>query len=312
MADAQQLADMLDQLTKLQADYDSLKAEKQDAGSRAPSRQAPIYVSTRKIDRFKDRPQTASDPTAEDWVADMRSHLAARGLPKADQAMFICEHLTGRARREIEGRGTTVKGDPEAILTTILKVFGDGNTLPQLQQKFYGYKQGESEDLVACSLSLVALFDRMERLDSTCSQSRQTILKGRLAEAVQDESLRRELRRLNIEAPDLDFFDFRDRAQKWLGNDSSKQVKGKVGASVQEAAVPNALEMEVKRQGDLLAAQQKSLETLIGHLSQASNDRQAGQQRGPRQCWRCGSADHFKRNCPQPAADPAHTQKDPN
>ena len=101
----------------------------------------------------------------------MRSHLASRGLEKAAQATFIREHLTGRARQEIEGRGDAVKSDPELILSTLLKVFGDGNMLPQLQQKLYGYQQGSQEDLVACSLALVSLFDRMQRLDATWAPS---------------------------------------------------------------------------------------------------------------------------------------------
>ena len=65
--------------------------------------------------------------------------------------------------------------------------------------------------MVACSLVLVSLFDRMQRLDATFAPSMQKIPKGCLAEVVKDESLGRELKRLNMEAPDLDFFDFLDR-----------------------------------------------------------------------------------------------------
>ena len=46
----------------------------------------------------------------------------------------------------------------------------------------------------------------MVELDPTFSPSKTSLLKGRLAEAVRDEGLKRELRRLNIEAPKLDFF----------------------------------------------------------------------------------------------------------
>ncbi len=42
-------------------------------------------------------------------------------------------------------------------------------------------------------------------------------MKGRLAEAVRDQGLARELHRLNIEAPGLTFFELRDRAVEWIG-----------------------------------------------------------------------------------------------
>ena len=91
---------------------------------------SPIYVAARKLDRFKDRPEKASDPSVEDWVADMRNHLTARNLTGAAAVACIKEHLTGKARLEIIGRGDN--DDPEKILSTLLRVFGDGDLLPQL------------------------------------------------------------------------------------------------------------------------------------------------------------------------------------
>ena len=60
-------------------DFEELKKD-HAAQKTTPASSGPIYVSTHKIDRFKDHSEKSGDPTIEDWVADMRNHLAARKL----------------------------------------------------------------------------------------------------------------------------------------------------------------------------------------------------------------------------------------
>lgn len=171
-----------------------------------------ILTSSRKLERFRDRPDKgSSDMTADEWICEIKSHLATCKLPVDEQAAFIIEHLTGKARREIIGRGSMVARDPEKIFSVLISVFGDGASLPTLQERFFSYHQGDTEDIVSLSLEFVDLYDRIARLDPTFLPSRESTLKGRLASAVRDENLRRELRRLNDESPELSFFELRDR-----------------------------------------------------------------------------------------------------
>ena len=123
--------------------------------------------------------------------------------------------------------------NPEQIFAVLLRVFGDGNSLPQLQQQFFSYRQKEGEDLVSCSLHLVRLFDRIVQLDSSFKPGRDAQLKSRLAEAVREENLRTELRRLNSEHPELTYFDVRDRVMKLMSKPPLKQ-----STLVQETAAP--------------------------------------------------------------------------
>lgn len=150
----------------------------------------------------------------EDWIADACAACESRGLNKKDQATYLIEHLGGDARLEVLGRGEALKSDPAQIYAVLLRVFGDGDSLPQQQQLFYSYRQKEGESLVSCSLALVKIFDRITRVDPSFVPGRETQLKNRLAEAVTDESLRTELRRLNTEHPELSFFDVRDHVMK--------------------------------------------------------------------------------------------------
>ena len=103
--------------------------------------------------------------------------------------------------------------DTDKIFSSLRNRFGDGDTFPQLLQRFFSYSQS-SEDLVSCSLNLLEMFDRIAEHDHTFRYNKNSVLKDRLAEAVRDEGLRRELRRLNTENPSLSYIDFRDRGDK--------------------------------------------------------------------------------------------------
>ena len=124
-------------------------------------------------------------------------------------------------------------------------MFGDGDTLPTLQQKFFSYQQGEKEDLLGLSLKLVEMYDRICRIDPTYVPCREGTLKGRLAEAAQDEGLRRELRQLTIESGHLSYFDMRDRAIGWLGGLGTPRK-----ATIREASAESEMLSLLKKQGE--------------------------------------------------------------
>ena len=136
---------------------------------------------------------------------------------REERATFVIEHLGGKARQAILGRGSGTCCSPEAIFSVLQKTFGDGDKLPLIQQRFYSFQQG-SRDLISCSLELVSLYDRMSDFDSSTLKARRDLaLKERLAEAVGDRLLR-DPRRLNIENGNLNYFELGDRAIQWLGS----------------------------------------------------------------------------------------------
>lgn len=254
-----------------------------------------VYVSqSRKIDKFRGRPLKSSDPGVEDWIADAKAACHSRGLGTKEQAAYIIEHLGGDARLEVLGRGEAIKTDPSQIFTVLLRVFGDGDSLPQQQQLFYSYKQREGDSLVTCSLALVKIFDRITQLEPSFLPGRDTQLKNRLAEAVIDDSLRTELRRLNTEHPELSYFDARDRVMKLTSSQPKPSAKEAV---VSEVSAGKDLQQVVQQQASQIAAQQKQIESLIAAMSQQSGPKES--QRKVRRCWLCDSTDHVKRNCPK-------------
>lgn len=263
----------------------------------------PVYVTTsRKLDRFRDKPVKSSDPEIDEWIEDVRSQLQLRELDKKGKALFVIDHLAGQARREILGRGPKTSEDPEEIFTVLRRVFGGGSELPDLQQQFYSYRQKE-ESLLESSLELLKLYDNMCQIEPSLSVGRDAALKSRLAEAVKDESLRRELRRLNMEVTTLDFFQMRDRAIHWLGV-SSMSGKGKQVVN-QEIQQESAILDMLKKQAEQINVQQQQITSILTTLQSNSLTprhkkpaQENNQTRKPRTCWRCDSPDHLIRECP--------------
>ena len=261
----------------------------------------PIFVTpSRRIDKFRGQPLKPGNATIYEWVADARRLLAtSQQLPEASKAALLVDNLSGRARQEILGRGNDTSSCPEAIFKVLLTVFGDGDLLPQLQQRFFSYSQREGESLVVCSLSLLELYDRMLQWDPSFEAGKEKALKGRLAEAVRDESLRRELRRLTMESPDLGYFDLRDRAMQWLGN-AARPYRNHHDATQYEVKAVNNIDLEtlVRQQADQLQQLQQQLKRYMA-TTQRSEDSSHRKPDGPRLCWLCQSPDHLKVNCPQ-------------
>ncbi len=231
-----------------------------------------VFVSQgRRLDVFKDRPSKPEDMSVRDWIVDVRGQLALRQRTPKEEAAFIKDHLGGNARQEILGRGESVSNNPEKILQILERVFGDGDTLPQLQQRYFSYRQHPNEDLLSCSLGLVTLYDRISSMDPTYHGCRESMLKSRLAEAVQDEALQRELRRLNVESPSLSFFELRDRAIDWLGKTNPIQ------ATVKEARAEDNTTTEIlqllQKQQEQLKRQQEQIDGLIKSVSVRKQDR---------------------------------------
>ena len=246
-----------------------------------------IVNPSRRLDRFKGKPVTASDPSVEEWIRDVKVHLASRSLEGEKAVLFILDHLAGKARLDIIGRLDSMgKDDPDTVFSSLRNTLGDGDTIPQLLQRFFSYTQSPTEDLVSCSLNLLEIYDRIDEHDHTFKSNRNTVLKERLAEAVRDEGLKRELRRLNTENPRLSYFEFRDRGDKWIG-----KVAKKSATNVEAVRSQQTVDIE-KLKKDIVSEVVQALRPSIGRKSNVQNGT------GKKVCWECGSENHFKADCP--------------
>jgi hypothetical protein len=258
------------------------------------TQQSVVVTQGRRFERLRGRPERAGDPDVAEWVADMRYHLAGNQMSKMAACALIMEHLRGKARVEISGRG--IRDDPEAVFRALLQTFGDGSDLATLQERLYQCRQSRGESLVDCSLKLVELYMRIADKDPAYESRRDQTLKERLAAAATDSSVAREIRRLINDAPHLDFFALRDGVVDWAGGD----LLAVVNVCSQEAAVmPDGITEFLKRQEAMMEAQKKQIDDLAAAV-QSLQGRDRRQRLGePRLCWACGSTDHLRRDCPR-------------
>ena len=262
----------------------------------------PAYISTRRLDKFRDKPQKLTDLSVEEWVADARAHLASHHMNQKQQASVLLEHLGGKARQEIEGHEEDVTENPSEILDILLRVFGDVKSLSDLVSEFHKYKQKPEEDILDCSFELLKMFKRIEQLDPVMKQNKNQVLKERLTGAVTDEEVAREMRRLNREFPDLTFFVMRDDIIHWLGNAGNKKADPKkTNKTVQQMpADVNPNFTLLKEQGELLREQSKMLKEVVKDVQSLKKwKEEEDQKKGStsRFCTYCKKQNHMLKNC---------------
>ena len=293
MALEDKLTEQMELMTTLVTTFQGASAAAQV--STETKAQSSIYVNQgRKIPVFKDKPASSSETSVQDWCMDVERHLDARGIKGEKAFSFVLEHLGGKARQEILGRDL-VKDDPDKIYSVLKKVFGEGLTLGQLKTKFFSYKQQPNEDVIACSLKLVEMMADIVKRDPAAADTKEKVLRERLADAVSDETIQHELRRLIDEDESLGFFEARDRVLRWRGE--VKPQKKTKEASVNEAAADSSILQALKGLTEQVGRLVESQKTQrYGSQSQRNTGTNAA---GVRVCFACRSPDHLIRDCPK-------------
>jgi hypothetical protein len=79
-------------------ELDDVKHAYEHQSTHAIAEARPLYVTTRRLEKFRDRPKSSSDISVHEWIADMSTHLEGQSLSKSQKAAVILEHLAGVAR----------------------------------------------------------------------------------------------------------------------------------------------------------------------------------------------------------------------
>jgi len=200
-----------------------------------PAPPAVVYVAKdRRLPTLKGQEIGDMGLDVTEWVDDMRRHLKTRGLSGASAVQEIQEYLDGAAKRELRLRSADDQASPDRVLHILECVYGDGDTLDTLKDKFSHCIQGDRESVMDFSVRLVALTDRIGRFTDQAASDTQAELKRRFVVGVSDEFLQRQLRDILEDHPQMEFWALRDRAIRWLGSTS---LPARRSAAVRAAAV---------------------------------------------------------------------------
>ena len=290
--------------------------------------------STVKLSKFYGCPKKSGDPTLKEWVEDLNSYARQLGLSGEEKVDVAIDHLGGVAKEEILCCPKAEKKDMGKLLSILRRRVGSPETVQTLNCAFYTRSQLENEKLADFSRALIRLYDRMESASTSkgertaLAQLKPGALKEQFIRGTRDTAMKRELRKLAHDEPDLSFFDFRELALKIMrdtddpttspreNSDGTIVVIDKVGVSTRVNKEPDALVKlsEGQKQLNTLMERllQQQIETnsniqkmtqVIGNLKSSGPENAAGyrgpdrQPRNPIRCGFCGKMGHSTGEC---------------
>ncbi len=199
----------------------------QTDGARAQAGKNTIVVARqRKIDKFSGAEDAQEN--VELWVEEVRRFLRDKTWEESEKVDFILEHLSGSAKEDIQYRDEATKGDSVRILGVLQQVFGVKAPLARLQEMFYARYQEPGESLLEYSIQLMKVLSAISHKMTLSEGDKNQMLKSKFKVGIRDVGLARELEKVDTTEPDLPFWEFREKAVKWVGITDS----GKKGANV--------------------------------------------------------------------------------
>ena len=163
------------------------------------------------LPRFFGRPESPSDPTINEWLADFDVFVRQCGVPEAERAMALIDNLGGCARDEVFCHTDEVRRDFGAMVSLLRRMFGSWQTVTSLYAEFYTRMQSVHETPAEYSRFLIRLHQLIESVAPTAAESQALAvlsdgaLKHQFVVGVRDEWVRHELRRLMLRSADKPF-----------------------------------------------------------------------------------------------------------
>ena len=165
------------------------------------------HIPPFKLSRFMGHPKRGGDPTVAEWLQEFDVYARQTGVKDVDRAVALLDHLGGFAREEVLCQPERVRQDCKALVALLLLRFGPPETVPSLSTAFHGRMQLDSESLTDYSRVLMQLHNRMERAAASEAEGAALVLLR--DNALKEQSVRQELRRIALNSEDKSFHHMR-------------------------------------------------------------------------------------------------------
>ena len=186
-----------------------------------------------KLSKLYGPPERSGDITLHEWVEELDSYCRQLELGAEEQLGVAIDHLGGVAKDEVlctpvKERDTLVK-----VISVLWRIFGPSETIASLTSALYTRSQLNDETLSEFSRALIQIQERMEQVaegaELTALQlMRDEVLKERFVQGASDPTIRRELRRMQIEKPELTFYTFREHVLELFPDEQKAARKTRV------------------------------------------------------------------------------------
>ena len=258
-----------------------------------------VVVTPRKLSTFSGEfPNKLSD-----WIVEARSAVRSQRLQDADSVDFLRAHLEGVARNEVKFANPDDRATADQVFEILQNAFGEKLSATQVLDMFHARTQKEGESLRSFAHALMELLTRATTIDEECVADEDRLLKEKFADKVKDRNLRRELKRIIRQQPDMNFRELLQEAILSSEEDTSPRGKyaanhqieaGELQTLIQSQSVLTKILETQQEQQKLLLKQQEELFKLV-------NERKPSGQ-NPRRilgpCYHCKEMGHLRNKCP--------------
>ncbi|XP_038050211.1 uncharacterized protein LOC119723539 [Patiria miniata] len=179
---------------------------------------------TIRLAKFNGVPRKSGDQTLREWLGDLDTYARQLGLSGKELVSTAIDHLGGEAKEEVLCCPATEKENFEGLSALLLRRFGSPESVQSLNASFYSRVQEDGETLAEYSRALMRLYGKIESTaegsheKGAVVQLKEKALREQLIRGVRDVSVRRELRKLTLDRPDVSFYDLRELALSLLAD----------------------------------------------------------------------------------------------
>ena len=259
----------------------------------------------RKLTKFN-----GSNIDVKDWIEDAKGIISS--IDAREQINFLLRHLESTARKEVKLAPKSSTTTPQQVFDLLVEAFGETRSGARIKRDLYERMQGEREQIRDFTRDLLEITDKLNESESV----KDNMLKEVLVENAYDLSVRRELKRMILEKPDLSFADLRSYAIKLVDTESGHRSKRHVARAheveaaadvcARDASVFEPLKELSQTMKAMMDTQLKILEVVSANQQQmqqvSSLNASTSSPRKPLseiQCWTCQGFGHFSFDCPQ-------------
>ena len=249
-----------------------LKLSKQE--DEAKSSNATVMYQT-KPDKALRKFKEGDD--VDDWIETTLSYIS-RLKKESEKVDMILNFLDRTPYSEVRFRIDRTKATSSEVLGILKKIYGEKDSWTRMQQNFYSRQQKVGESVDEYAHALIELILKMEKLNPSLLKKADVLLKERFAEGILDVSLRREMKRLNKERPDIEFYQIRDEANDWTKDESAQAMQ-----HVTHEAVRTSQEVESSKLDNIMQFmqdQQKQMQSIEERMNKQSQAQPSYPNRG--------------------------------